>query len=104
MEVVIDNVFDESPKLTYRIRSRDPLDQVPEGVEPQVEDDTMEEESHTRTGSEGDMPSGRRDTAGKLYTYTLRVRYVFRRLKPEQLDWEHSTPVKYMHTRTRTCT
>ena len=65
MEVVIDNVFDESPKLTYRIRSRDLLDQVPEGEEPRVEDETMEEESHTRTGSEGDVPSGPRGTAGK---------------------------------------
>lgn len=65
MEVVIDNVFDESPKLTYRIRSRDPLDQVPEGEEVRRRDDTMEEETHTRVGSEGDVPDTRSGTASK---------------------------------------
>lgn len=66
MEVMIDGAFDESPKLTYRIRSRDPLNQVLEGEElVRGGDDTMEEEAHTTVGSEGDVPDTRSGTASK---------------------------------------
>lgn len=85
MEVVIDNVFDESPKLTYRVRSRDPLDQVPEGEERPGENGTMEEETHTRKGSEGDVPDSQRGTASKegaMKRWKRRLSESFLRLAP----------------------
>ncbi|KAL5488738.1 hypothetical protein EMCRGX_G017724 [Ephydatia muelleri] len=97
MEVVIDNVFDESPKLTYRIRSRDPLDQVPEGEEVRRRDDTMEEETHTRVGSEGDVPDTRSGTASKegaMKRWKRRLSESFLKLAPNSSTDRTPSPRK----------
>lgn len=98
MEVMIDGAFDESPKLTYRIRSRDPLNQVLEGEElVRGGDDTMEEEAHTTVGSEGDVPDTRSGTASKegaMKRWKRRLSESFLKLAPNSSTDRTPSPRK----------